>query len=654
MNSVRTINTMRNCCSTRIDLGCIALCAMLLLTGCQDSPQSQALVARDFTAVELPLRARVDLFDLGLVDINDDARLDVFTSNHTFAETALLNKESSFTWLPAEEMPSVTEGLPLFESTGATPEFKDGLNIFRIRRKWLAVFCRRCEAPLSGSLDLARPYDERNTVQLVYRHNAEVEIQEKYNGQPWFDVHVDFALQTDALIVLEVKYPDLAHRFRIQGPIQASDIHLDMAQSNPSGSAFDLVWRDNHAAAWAHINDDARMDVFLAVGGLRANLAKFRPADVKADQLFLGEAAGWRDVTAASGIIKGHCRTYSAAWVDFDGDGDLDLSTGCKNSENQLFMQQGVGSGEFSDVAERLGLNLTHGDMFRWLDWDRDGRVDLLAMSRNRLHWYRNTKDAFIDVQHTPILPGTWHNLAVADFDNDGWAELAIATDRAVHLIENGANTHRFIELDATETGLAGVAGGVQWVDVDQDGLLDLSVAGQGVFLQHKVKSFKADPLLSSWHQMNQAVFKHILWFDADANGQWDVLVGESSFQGRRESRNVLGYEFKETPVWDRLHWLANVAESRHWLQVDLHGSAYNRDAIGAVIEVSTGSRTQTRFVHGQHGSLHGQGHYRAYFGLGHFTEADVRVIWPDGGMQSFDSVASDQLLTLTKPGDEE
>ena len=71
-----------------------------------------------------------------------------------------------------------------------------------------------------------------------------------------------------------------------------------------------------------------------------------------------------------------------------------------------------------------------------------------------------------------------------------------------------------------------------------------------------------------------------------------------------------------------------------HFLTVKLIGRRSNRDAIGAVVTVQAGGRTQVQVNDGKSGYL-AQSVMPLYFGLGTSTQADfIKVTWPTGRAQ--------------------
>ena len=93
-----------------------------------------------------------------------------------------------------------------------------------------------------------------------------------------------------------------------------------------------------------------------------------------------------------------------------------------------------------------------------------------------------------------------------------------------------------------------------------------------------------------------------------------------------------------------------NTGNANHWLEIDLQGTVSNRDAIGTIIELEAGGKTQIR---SQSGGMHSfsQNHQRIHFGLGPNTRADrITIRWPGGLVQELKTIAADQLLKVIEP----
>jgi hypothetical protein len=87
----------------------------------------------------------------------------------------------------------------------------------------------------------------------------------------------------------------------------------------------------------------------------------------------------FEDVAASAGLagvnVEGRGVSTGSVWADCDGDGDQDCFL-VKWGFQQLFRNEG--NGTFRDVSEEAGLALwMNSNAACWIDYDRDGRLDL-------------------------------------------------------------------------------------------------------------------------------------------------------------------------------------------------------------------------------------------------------------------------------------
>jgi len=156
------------------------------------------------------------------------------------------------------------------------------------------------------------------------------------------------------------------------------------------------------------------------------------------------------------------------------------------------------------DVTARAGVNFRHnsgafgskylpetlGPGCAFFDYDGDGWLDILLVNgsdwpghsktRSNLALYRNNRNGtFTDVTERAGLavPIYGMGVAIADYDNDGFADIlitAVGQNRLFH------NTGKGTFIDVTQkAGLGGRTGfstSALWFDYDRDGLLDLFV----------------------------------------------------------------------------------------------------------------------------------------------------------------------------------
>lgn len=94
----------------------------------------------------------------------------------------------------------------------------------------------------------------------------------------------------------------------------------------------------------------------------------------------------------------------------------------------------------------------------------------------------------------------------------------------------------------------------------------------------------------------------------------------------------------------------ADDAAAAHWLALRIRQPAPNVDAIGAIVEVRSGSTTWRRELTIGGGHAGGELGW-VHFGLGRATEVEVRVTWPDGEVGPWRSVEVDRFWYLDAPG---
>lgn len=277
--------------------------------------------------------------------------------------------------------------------------------------------------------------------------------------------------------------------------------------------------------AWADYDRDGDLDLFVG----------FRGA---ANRLYRNDAGVFTDVAAQVGLADEE-ETRSAAWGDFDGDGDLDLYVGFNGDvgkANRLYRNEGGAS--FTDVAGEVGVQETGTSRQSvFVDFDGDGDLDLFVAFRdkpNRL--YRNDGGVFTDVAADAGVADPRRTVGAVWFDMDNDADLDLFTanqngDEDGVFLNQGDGTFRdaAAELGMNQPGRAEELGsvGVAVADYDNDGDLDLYVPSYGpdVLWQNQGDgTFRnvaaGTPLASDHHSVAAA------WGDYDNDGWADLYVG--------------------------------------------------------------------------------------------------------------------------------
>jgi hypothetical protein len=176
------------------------------------------------------------------------------------------------------------------------------------------------------------------------------------------------------------------------------------------------------------------------------------------------------------------------SWIDYDNDGRVDLFVAFRDAPNMLFHNEGA---RFVDVAKDMGIDdprKTVGAV--WFDMNDDGRLDVFVANQDGTlnGLFRNDGARFVDVARDlgmdaggrPANFGS-NGPSVVDYDNDGRPDLYVSSyvDRPVNerdfLFHNdgAAFTNAMPEIVAKH----GATHGVQWVDFNGDGALDLALA---------------------------------------------------------------------------------------------------------------------------------------------------------------------------------
>jgi hypothetical protein len=231
---------------------------------------------------------------------------------------------------------------------------------------------------------------------------------------------------------------------------------------------------ETRAVAWGDFNADGHTDLYVGF------------ADPKvASRVYRNDGNGKRfvDVAAAIGLaLTGVSR--QPAWVDYDGDGDLDFFAAFRDGPNRLFRNVG---GTFVEVTGESGIGDTRKSVGAvWWDVDRDGDLDVFVANQegdaNGL--FRQHKGRFEDVAAAFGVAGTPRpkedggvGPSVADVDLDGDFDLFVANYGPSALYRNEAGA-RLMDV-ARDHGIDLRGHGVTsaWGDIDNDGRPDLYVA---------------------------------------------------------------------------------------------------------------------------------------------------------------------------------
>jgi hypothetical protein len=240
----------------------------------------------------------------------------------------------------------------------------------------------------------------------------------------------------------------------------------------------------------------------------------------------------------------------------------------------------------------------------------------------------------------------------VGDFDQDGQQDIVCPALRAegCTLYKNGnglfddvSRSTRLAPVTRAFTGFS-----PNWLDVDNDGDLDLFLCNGGV--ARNLGSSPQQTYLEQYGVPDLLVLN-------DGQGRFTkagpesgrhfekALIGRGSAAGDLDNDGDIDLVVCNLNGSPNL--LRNDAPQGHWLTLVLVPSKGHRDPIGAKVRVTVGGRTQTAVVRAS-GSYLSLNDRRPHFGLGEATKAErIEIVWPDGSRQVVTDAKADQILEI-------
>src|SRR6266852_5381796 len=428
---------------------------------------------------------------------------------------------------------------------------------------------------------------------------------------------------------------------------------------------------------------------------------------------------------------------------DYDNDG-FDALFVTALGQSRLFHNNG--NGTFTDVTQKAGLSGPRelSTSAAWVDFDKDGHLDLVV--GNYVQWTQETDlyctlDGKSKSYCTPeSYKGTaarlWHNrgdgtfedatqkaglgdptsktmgIAVLDYDNDGWPDLLFSNDTQPNKLYRNNGNGTFSEkgviagIAFSEDGVARAGMGVDAADYDHSGYPSVMITnfsnqmlslyhneGKGLFVDEAPQSAIGRASLLT---LGFGCF----FFDYDLDGWPDVLVANGHIDAdiQRVQSNVkyampphlfrntgkgkfeevtqsLGQAFATARVGrgaayadfnndGRLDVLLSTnggpvylfrndaqgpAASNKSLRIKLIGTKSNRNGLGAIVRVTSGGETQTQMLRSGSSYLSAS-ELVLTFGLAQREKADsIEIRWPSGQVDRLSGVSAGQTVTLTE-----
>jgi hypothetical protein len=442
------------------------------------------------------------------------------------------------------------------------------------------------------------------------------------------------------------------------------------------------------------------------------------------------------DVTQKAGLAV-EMYGMGVAIGDYDNDGFDDIFITALG-QNHLFHNNG--NGTFSDVTRRAGLEgpSEFSTSAAWVDYDRDGKLDLVVA--NYVQWSPETDlycalDGKTKSYCTPeAYKGAsvrlWHNrgdgtfedvtqkaalydptskslgIAILDANQDGWPDILVSNDTQPNKLYvnngNGTFTEKGVSagIGYSEDGIARAGMGVDAADYDRSGYPSVVISNfsnQMLSLYHNERNglfVDEAPQSAVGHASLLTLGFGCFFFDYDLDGWLDLFVANGHIEDAIERvqprvryaepphlfRNLGNGKFAEatqsagaaflTPRVARgaaygdidndgaLDLLVatnggpavlfrNMGTTNNRLRIKLVGTKSNRDGIGATVRVTAGSDAQTKMLRSGSSYL-SSSELVLTFGLGTHSQVDsVEIQWPSGAKESLSKVGLNQFITI-------
>ena len=432
--------------------------------------------------------------------------------------------------------------------------------------------------------------------------------------------------------------------------------------------------------ATGDIDNDGDTDVFLANYGR--------------NQLFLNELdagdGGFRDITAEAGIA-GDDWSIAATFADIDADGLLDIYVAnylvfdvkdhrpCRlyssrrsyctpsnypRAPDKLY--RNLGGGVFEDISRTSGVDSRLGAGMGVVagDFDADGRVDFYVANDadENFLWLNRGGGRFEDdapmagaaVNGNGVAEASM-GIVAADFDGDGDEDLFMTHDvkeSNTLFVNDGSGwfEDRSNVLGVATGSMAYTGFGTGWIDVDNDGDLDLFAANGSVQIVESQRNAGVVPPLRQFNQLwlrdggryrlvdggpafgVDGVSRGAAFGDLDNDGDIDILIANNHGRARLYRND------------------SHRDEPRHWLGLDI--KAGGSTVVGARATLEGASAMRTVRTGGSYASAHDR---RILFGLDRDgSPQHVRVRWPDGEETRYGPLPAGRYHVLRRGADQE
>ncbi len=384
--------------------------------------------------------------------------------------------------------------------------------------------------------------------------------------------------------------------------------------------------QSGNCVVWGDVDNDGDLDLFVGAYGQSGQ-----------NYLFRNDGSdNFTDISVSSGITASD-ESFTAAFADYDGDGDLDLYAGGYAFDNVLLINNG--SGVFTALSPFAGQGAGEARGCVWFDYDSDGDLDLyLSVQGSDCMMLRNDAGTLVDATGGAPLNNSGGNgraACVADFDNDGDSDLYIANASATNkLLRNDGGS--FTDLTPHTLAVSMNTIGLALADFNHDGNVDVYLHNGG----QADKMYQND---GSWNFSDVTVAplddagtgRGSAVADYDNDGDVDLVINNNDSTGATLLRN----EQNDTK----------------WLKVKAVGAnGKNLFGIGCIVKVyvaGTSTLVGMRQI-GANVSYDSMDSLIAHFGLPSASQKyDVKATFPSGALRELANVDPGQMVTVDESG---
>jgi hypothetical protein len=392
------------------------------------------------------------------------------------------------------------------------------------------------------------------------------------------------------------------------------------------------------------------------------------------------------DVTKSAGLWGPNEFSTGAAWVDYDRDGKLDLVVanyvqwteqgdiyctldGSRKSYctpesykgTPVRLWHNAGGGKFEDATKKAGLGdpTSKSLGITVLDYNGDGWPDILIANDtqpNKL--YLNKKDG--SFEERGVFAGVAFSedgvaragmgVDAADYDRSGRPSVLVSnfSNQMVSLFHNEGNGLFVDEAPQSEVGratLVTLGFGCFFFDYDNDGWPDIFVADGHI----------EDQIEKVQKRVTYAEPAHL--FRNLGGGKFEEVTAKmgAAFAAPRVARAAAYGDIDNDGALDILLTtnagpallFHNEGGSNQSVRIKLVGTKSNRDGIGAVVRVNSGSDKQWKMLRSGSSYL-AQSELVLTFGLGGQKSAEsIEILWPSGQVDKLSNVDAGQTITV-------